>query len=61
MPGLFALTTSIPYNAFVVALAIGVVVGVYGHVIRSRTLILTGILMIGLISSYFTLQFVLRP
>jgi hypothetical protein len=29
------------------------VVGVFGHVIRSRTLIVTGILIIGLVAGYF--------
>ena len=41
------------------ALALGLVVGVLGHIIRSRTLILTGILVIGLTSAYFS--FVLQP
>jgi hypothetical protein len=43
----------------VVALAVGLVVGVFGHIIKSRTLILTGILVIGLTSAYFS--FVLQP
>jgi hypothetical protein len=43
----------------VAALAFGLVVGVFGHIIRSRTLILTGILVIGLTSAYFS--FVLQP
>ena len=46
-------------NVIVVALALGFLIGVLGHVIRSRTLIITGILTIGLVSAYFA--FVLRP
>jgi hypothetical protein len=37
----------------------GLVVAVLGHISRSRTLILTGILVIGLASAYFS--FVLQP
>jgi hypothetical protein len=44
---------------FTAALALGVVIGVFGHLIRSRTLIITGILVIGLVSAYFS--FVLQP
>jgi hypothetical protein len=41
------------------ALIFGLVIGVFGHVIHSKVLILTGILIIGLVSAYFS--FVLRP
>jgi hypothetical protein len=41
------------------ALGFGLVVGVFGHLIRSRTVIVTGILIIGLVSAYFA--FVLQP
>lgn len=44
---------------FVVVLLIGLVVGVFGHIIHSRVLILIGILVIGLASAYFS--FVLQP
>jgi hypothetical protein len=44
---------------FTVALIVGLLVGVFGHIIHSRTLILTGILVIGLASAYFS--FVLQP
>jgi hypothetical protein len=44
---------------FIIALAFGLVVGVFGHIIRSRTMIITGILLIGLVSAYFS--FVLQP
>jgi hypothetical protein len=36
-------------------LALGLVIGVFGHLARSRALIVTGILMIGLVSAYFSL------
>jgi hypothetical protein len=35
-------------------LVVGLVIGVFGHIISSRTLILTGILIIGLVSAYFS-------
>ena len=44
---------------FVIVLVIGLVVGVFGHIINSRVLILTGILVIGVASALFS--FVLRP
>jgi hypothetical protein len=44
---------------FTAAIALGLVVGVVGHIIRSRALILTGILVIGVVSAYFS--FVLQP
>jgi F0F1-type ATP synthase assembly protein I len=40
-------------HALVAAMVIGLVIGVFGHVIHSRTLIVTGILIIGLTSGYF--------
>jgi hypothetical protein len=46
-------------TAFVVVLVFGLVVGVFGHLAHSRVLILTGILIIGLVSAYFS--FVLQP
>ena len=46
-------------TVFVLVLIIGLGVGVFGHIISSRTLILTGILIIGLASAYFS--FVLQP
>ncbi len=43
-----ALPTNItPYAAL---MAVGFVIGIAGHVIRSRTLILTGILIVGAVS-----------
>ena len=44
---------------FTVALVIGLAIGVLGHISNSRWLIITGILIIGLVSGYFS--FVLQP
>jgi hypothetical protein len=38
---------------YAVAIGVGFVIGVYGHVIHSRMLILTGILIVGAVSGYF--------
>jgi len=46
-------------GAFTAVLVFGVILGVFGHIIKSRTLILTAILIIGVISAYFS--FVLQP
>ena len=46
-----AASTLAPYA---VALAVGFGVGITGHVIRSRLLILAGILIVGATSVYFT-------
>ena len=46
-------------GAFGAVLVLGLLVGIYGHLIHSRALILTGILVIGLVSAYFS--FVLQP
>jgi hypothetical protein len=46
-------------HAFVAVLVFGLVVCVLGHISKSRTLILTGLLVIGLASAYFS--FVLQP
>ena len=54
-------TTEIPYGVFLGTLVFGVLVGTFGHIIQSRTLIIAGILVVGLVSSYFTIEFVLRP
>jgi dolichyl-phosphate-mannose--protein O-mannosyl transferase len=43
----------------VAALVVGLVIGVFGHITHSRLLILTGILIIGAVSAYFS--FVLQP
>ncbi len=44
---------------FTAVLACGLLIGVLGHIIGSRTLIIIGILVIGLVSAYFS--FVLQP
>jgi len=44
---------------FSVALVFGLGVGILGHLSKSRTLVITGILVIGLVSAYFS--FVLQP
>jgi hypothetical protein len=46
-------------GAFTAVLAFGLIVGIVGHLAKSRTLIITGILVIGLASAYFS--FVLQP
>jgi hypothetical protein len=46
-----AAATSVgPYAA---AMAVGFIVGAFGHVIHSRTSILTGIAIVGFVSAYF--------
>jgi hypothetical protein len=51
--------TSAHLGLFAGAMAVGLVIGVFGHIIRSRPLIVAGILIIGLLSAYFS--FVLQP
>jgi hypothetical protein len=43
-------TTVGPYAT---VLAVGFLIGVFGHVIKSKLLILTGILIVGAMSAYF--------
>lgn len=43
-------TSPAPYAA---VMALGFLIGIYGHLARSRTLILTGILIVGLVSAVF--------
>jgi hypothetical protein len=38
---------------FAAVMGFGFLIGVYGHVIKSRMVILTGILIVGLVSAYF--------
>jgi hypothetical protein len=56
---LIAAATSSHIGLFTALLALGLVIGIFGHIIKSRPLIITAILMIGLISAYFS--FVLQP
>ncbi|MGH2857098.1 MAG: hypothetical protein ACRDMJ_06395 [Solirubrobacteraceae bacterium] len=46
-------------HAFVAVLAVGAAIGVFGHIIRSRTLIVLGIAIVGGVSVYFS--FVAQP
>ena len=39
-----------PYAA---VMGVGFLIGVYGHVIKSKTLILVGIALVGAVSAYF--------
>jgi hypothetical protein len=39
-----------PYGIVLVA---GFLIGTFGHIIKSRTMILTGLVVIGLVSAYF--------
>jgi hypothetical protein len=59
MPVLVLAADSSHVNALILALALGFGIGVAGHLIRSRMLIVTGILIIGLTSAY--VAFVLQP
>jgi hypothetical protein len=45
-----AATTIGPYAA---VMGVGFLIGVYGHVIKSRLLILIGIVIVGAVSAYF--------
>ncbi len=46
-------------GVFAAAIAFGFVLGMFGHIIRSRPLIVIGILLIGLTSAYYV--FLLEP
>lgn len=39
-----------------ITVALGFLIGVYGHIIKSKTLILTGIIVIGAVSAYFAVS-----
>jgi hypothetical protein len=56
---LLASSQSSDLHATLAVLVVGLVIGVFGHIIRSRGLILTGIIIIGAITAYFS--FVLQP
>jgi len=45
------------FHALIAVMVFGLVVGVFGHLISSRTLILTSILIIGGVSAYFAFGF----
>jgi hypothetical protein len=59
VPVLLFAAQSSHVNALVLAPALGFGIGVAGHLLKSRTLILTGIVIIGLTSAY--VAFVLQP
>jgi hypothetical protein len=42
-----------PIGAIGAVMGFGFVLGVFGHIIRSRTLIITGILVVAVASGYF--------
>jgi hypothetical protein len=56
---LFGSSQSSDLHATLAALVLGLVIGVFGHIIRSRALILAGIVIIGAVTAYFS--FVLQP
>lgn len=58
MPLLLA-SSSAHLGLFAGGMGVGLVIGVFGHIIRSRPLIVAGILIIGVLSTYFS--FVLQP
>ncbi len=57
---LLALTVRASHlGAFAALVALGFVIGIAGHIVRSRTMVITGILVIGMVTAYYTL--VLEP
>jgi hypothetical protein len=42
-------------NAFIAIMALGVLVGTFGHVMKSKPVILFGILLVGAVSTYFVI------
>jgi hypothetical protein len=46
-------------GVFAAATALGFLIGIFGHIINSRPLIITGILVIGVVSAYYV--FALQP
>jgi hypothetical protein len=52
VPLVFALSSS-GVDALSVVMAVGLLIGVFGHIIHSRLLIITGIVVIGVVSVYF--------
>jgi hypothetical protein len=59
MPALVLAAQSSHVNALIVVVAIGFGIGITGHLIRSRMLIVLGIVIIGVTSAY--VAFVLQP
>ena len=52
MAPVFALTSS-GLGALSAAMGVGLLIGVFGHIIRSRLLIVIGIAVVGAVSVYF--------
>ena len=52
MAPVFALTSS-GLGELSAAMAVGLLIGVFGHIIRSRLLIVLGIAVVGAVSVYF--------
>ncbi len=53
MLSLIPLAAATTVGPYAVVMAVGFLIGVYGHVIKSRLLILVGIVMVGGVSAYF--------
>ncbi len=53
---LLALTVRASHlGAFAALVALGFVIGIAGHIVRSRTMVITGILVIGMVTAYYAL------
>ena len=50
---MFVLAASTDLGPYAAVMGFGFLIGVFGHVIHSRTLILTGIVIVGFVSAYF--------
>ena len=50
---LLPLAASTSPGPYAIAIGVGFVIGIYGHLSHSRTLILTGIVIVGAVSAYF--------
>ena len=51
---LLAASQQATFHALIAVLIFGLVIGVFGHIISSKTLILTAIIIIGGVSAYFS-------
>jgi hypothetical protein len=54
---LLAASQQATFHALIAVLIFGLVIGVFGHIISSKTLILTAIIIIGGVSAYFAFDF----
>ena len=52
----FAAQQAPPITLFTVAVIAGVVIGVFGHIIRSKPLILFGIVVVGAVCAYVVIS-----